>query len=124
MDVASFRERGLMPEAVLNFIAMLGWNPGTTQEIFTMQELVDQFSLEGINVSSGMVRPDKLTWLGQQHLLLATPSPSSISPSLIHDASRRVAMAFPTLSPSPPDYLAQVIYASRVRQERKREGEG
>ncbi|RKP15102.1 hypothetical protein BJ684DRAFT_18558, partial [Piptocephalis cylindrospora] len=115
LDVASFRDRGLMPEAVLNFIAMLGWNPGTTQEVFTVSELIDQFSLQGINVSSGMVRPEKLRWLGQQHLLLGTPSPTSASPSLIQDLSKRISNSFPDLTQPSQDYLTRVLYASRER---------
>src|SRR6185436_5774218 len=45
VSVEEYIEKGYLPEAIVNFIAMLGWNPGTTQEMFTLQELVDAFSL-------------------------------------------------------------------------------
>ncbi|MDX1532396.1 MAG: glutamate--tRNA ligase family protein, partial [Rhodothermales bacterium] len=56
------------PEALVNFLAFLGWNPGTEQELFTLDELVDAFSLERIGKSGTQFDVDKLRWYNQQYL--------------------------------------------------------
>lgn len=68
VSVESYLEKGYHREALINFIAMLGWNPGkgSTQEIFDMNELTAQFSLEGIHKSGAVFNPEKLDWLNQQ----------------------------------------------------------
>ena len=59
-----YREDGYFPEAVVNLLALLGWNPGTEQEIFSMQELIDQFSLDRVSKSGARFQPDKArSWL-------------------------------------------------------------
>jgi len=64
-------QRGYLPEAVLNFVALLGWNPGTTREVFaTREELVEAFSLERIQKAGAVVNLDKLDWFNQQHIVL------------------------------------------------------
>lgn len=63
-----YREEGYFPEAVVNFLALLGWNPGTEQEIFSLSELVDTFSLERVNKSGARFDPDKTKWYNQQYL--------------------------------------------------------
>ena len=49
VSLTTYRDRGFLPEAFRNFIALLGWSPGTDEEIFTLEELIEKFSLEGIN---------------------------------------------------------------------------
>ncbi len=63
-----YRESGFFPEAFANMLAMLGWNPGTTQEIFSMEELVKTFSFERVNKSGAKFDPDKTKWYNQQYL--------------------------------------------------------
>ena len=63
-----YRERGYFPEAFVNMLAMLGWNPGTPQEIFTMDELVQTFSLERVGKSGSKFDPEKAKWYNQQYL--------------------------------------------------------
>jgi glutamyl-tRNA synthetase len=63
-----FREQGYLPEAVTNFLAMLGWNPGTEQEIFTMEELIATFTIERINKSGAKFDIEKGKWFNQQYL--------------------------------------------------------
>ncbi|THV61258.1 glutamate--tRNA ligase [Flagellimonas alvinocaridis] len=63
-----YREAGFFPEAVVNFLALLGWNPGTEQEIFTLQELIKTFSLERVNKSGARFDPEKNSWYNQQWL--------------------------------------------------------
>ncbi len=63
-----YREYGYFPEAVINFLALLGWNPGTEQEIFTMEELVAAFSLDRVHKSGARFDPDKTKWYNHQYL--------------------------------------------------------
>lgn len=65
---SGYRERGYYPEAFVNMLALLGWNPGTEQELFTMDQLVEAFSLERVNKSGARFDPDKTRWFNQQYL--------------------------------------------------------
>ena len=63
-----YREEGYFPEAVINMLALLGWHPSTEQEIFSMDELIAEFSLERVNKSGARFDPDKARWFNQQYL--------------------------------------------------------
>ncbi len=63
-----YREDGYFSEAFVNLLALLGWNPGTEQELFTMEELIAQFSLERVNKSGARFDPEKAKWFNQQYL--------------------------------------------------------
>lgn len=68
-DISSgYRESGYFPEAVVNILAFLGWNPGTPQEIFSLDELVQAFSLERVGKAGAKFDPDKAKWYNQQYL--------------------------------------------------------
>jgi len=64
-----YREDGYLPEAFVNLLALLGWNPGTEQEIFSMEELINLFSLERVNKSGARFDPDKAKWFNHQYLI-------------------------------------------------------
>ncbi len=64
-----FKEDGYLPEAVVNFLAFLGWNPGTEQELFTLQELVEAFSLKRVNKAGAKFDPEKAKWFNQQYFV-------------------------------------------------------
>ena len=66
-SVLEYRDRGLLPEALVNFIVRLGWSHGD-REVFSRDELIEQFTLEGINKSAAVFEDTKLHWLNQQHL--------------------------------------------------------
>ena len=66
--VTEYRERGYEPEALINFLALLGWNPGTEQELFTPGELIEAFSLERVGKSGVQFDVDKLDWYNEQHI--------------------------------------------------------
>ena len=66
-----FREYGFLPEAAINFLALLGWTPGTEQEIFSLEELVEAFSVERINKSGTRFDIDKAKWFNQQYIIKA-----------------------------------------------------
>jgi glutamyl-tRNA synthetase len=63
-----FREWGYFPEAFLNIIAFLGWNPGTEQEVFSKEELINCFSLENVGKAGARFDPEKSRWYNQQYL--------------------------------------------------------
>lgn len=63
-----YKEDGYFPETVINFLAFLGWNPGTEQEIFSLEELVQKFDLKRVNKSGAQFDPDKTKWYNQQYL--------------------------------------------------------
>lgn len=63
-----FREKGYLPEALLNFLSLLGWNPGTPQELFSLEELIQAFSIERIGKSGVKFDIQKAEWFNQQYL--------------------------------------------------------
>lgn len=65
---SGYREQGYFPEAFINMLAFLGWNPGTNQEIFSMDELVEAFSLNRVSKAGAKFDPDKTRWFQQQYL--------------------------------------------------------
>src|SRR5690554_2736610 len=66
---SGYRESGYLPDAVINFLAFLGWNPGTEQEIFSLQELVDAFSFERCSKSGAKFDLEKARWYNHQYIL-------------------------------------------------------
>ena len=65
-----YREDGYFPEAVINFLAFLGWNPGTEQELFSLEELVEAFDLERVNKAGARFDPEKTKWYNHQYMQL------------------------------------------------------
>ena len=63
-----YREDGYYPEAFINMLALLGWNPGTEQEIFSMEELINSFSLDRVGKSGSRFDPEKAKWFNHQYL--------------------------------------------------------
>ena len=70
--VEAYREMGILPEAMVNFLALLGWSPGEDREIFTLDELIARFRLEDIHKKSAVFDARKLEWLNGQHLTRAS----------------------------------------------------
>lgn len=66
---AGYRESGYFPQAVNNLLALLGWNPGTEQEIFSLKELTDLFTIERVNKSGARFDPEKAKWFNHQYLI-------------------------------------------------------
>lgn len=63
-----YKEDGYFPETVVNFLALLGWNPGTEQELFSLEELTTIFDLNRVNKSGARFDPDKTKWFNQQYM--------------------------------------------------------
>jgi len=69
VSVMEYRNDGFMPEALTNYLALLGWNPGTDKEIFTMEELIKEFSIEKIQKSGAIFDLEKLRWFNREYLM-------------------------------------------------------
>jgi glutamyl/glutaminyl-tRNA synthetase len=67
--VGEYETQGYLPEAMINFLALLGWSPGGNQEVFSRQELIERFTLDGISGGNAVFNSDKLDWFNQQHIL-------------------------------------------------------
>ena len=67
-DILEYGREGYLPEAMMNFLATLGWNDGTEQEVFTVQELIDKFSLDRVQKSPARFDEKRLLWLNGQHI--------------------------------------------------------
>ena len=63
-----YREDGYLPEAFINMLSLLGWNPGTEQEIFSMEELIAAFSLDRVSKAGARFQPDKAKWFNAQYM--------------------------------------------------------
>lgn len=68
LAITDYRDQGFLPEALLNMIAMVGWNSGTTQELFSKQELIDIFDFDRVQKSSAIFNQDKLDWLNKEYI--------------------------------------------------------
>ncbi|MEN6618091.1 MAG: glutamate--tRNA ligase [Rikenellaceae bacterium] len=88
-----FREEGYFSEAFVNLLALLGWNPGTEQEIFSMDELIKLFSLERVNKSGARFDPVKAKWFNHQYLM--QKSTAELSKLLIQILSEKGVKAEP-----------------------------
>jgi glutamyl-tRNA synthetase len=68
-SVTEYTRQGYLPEAMVNFLALLGWSPGNDEEVLSREELIRAFSLEGISSSNAVFNPEKLDWFNSQHIL-------------------------------------------------------
>ena len=68
LNLVLYREQGYLPEALLNYLALLGWNPGTSQEIFTVDELVHAFSFERVQHGGARFDWEKLNWINGEYI--------------------------------------------------------
>jgi glutamyl-tRNA synthetase len=86
-SVMEYDRQGYLPEAMFNFLALLGWSPGGDQEIFTREELVHAFALEGISGGNAVFGPDKLEWFNQQWLMRLPPTELAVRVKPSFDAA-------------------------------------
>jgi glutamyl-tRNA synthetase len=72
-SVAEFRAKGYLPEALTNYLALIGWSPGHDEELLPMEELARRFSLAAVGVSAGVFDEEKLAWVNRHYLKMARP---------------------------------------------------
>ncbi len=70
LPITEYRNQGFLPEAILNGVAFVGWNPGTEKEIFTHDELVEAFDLSRVQKSPAIFNEEKLNWFNKEHIKL------------------------------------------------------
>jgi len=68
VSVSQYKEQGYLPEAINNFMALLGWNPGTEKEIFSLEELINEFSLERVHKAGAIFNLERLDWINAQYI--------------------------------------------------------
>ena len=86
-SVAEFRAKGYLPEALVNYLALIGWSPGGGDELLPVDELARRFSLEAVGHSAGVFDEEKLAWANRHYLQMAEPSRlAELSVPYFHDA--------------------------------------
>jgi nondiscriminating glutamyl-tRNA synthetase len=73
-SVSEFRERGYLPEALVNYLALIGWSPGGDEELVPIQELARRFALEDVGHSAGVFDQEKLAWMNRHYMKEAAPA--------------------------------------------------
>jgi nondiscriminating glutamyl-tRNA synthetase len=73
-SVSEFRERGYLPEALVNYLALIGWSPGGDEELLPIQELARRFALEDVGHSAGVFDQEKLAWMNRHYMKEAAPA--------------------------------------------------
>lgn len=87
VSIASYRERGYLPEAIDNYLALLGWSPGGTEEILSLEELVSSFSWERISVSPALFDFERLNWFNRWYIRnLPVPRIAQVAAPYLRDA--------------------------------------
>jgi glutamyl-tRNA synthetase len=106
-SVAEFRARGYLPEALTNYLALIGWSPGEGQELLPLEELASRFRLEDVGHSAGVFDLEKLAWVNRHYLKQALPERLAI------DAAAHLRNAGWLASPTAADqaFLAAVLPA-------------
>jgi glutamyl-tRNA synthetase len=69
-DLLDYRAEGYLPDAMMNFLAFIGWNPGDEREVFTPAQFIEAFKIEGIHRAGGKLNEEKLDWLNKEHIKL------------------------------------------------------
>ena len=106
-----YREDGYFPEAFVNMLAMLGWNPGTEQELFSLDELVDAFSLDKVQKAGAKFNPDKARWFNKEYLRLKDDaSLAELFVPILEGHGISVADC-----PGGMDYLVKVVHLIKER---------
>ena len=73
-SVAEFRARGFLPEALVNYLALIGWAPGGGEELLPLDELARRFAIEDVGHSAGVFDPEKLAWMNRHYMKAAAPA--------------------------------------------------
>lgn len=74
VSVTEYRDLGFLPEALINFLALIGWNPGDERELFSTEELIQEFSLEKVQKGGAIFNAEKLRWMNKEYLKKMPPT--------------------------------------------------
>jgi glutamyl-tRNA synthetase len=103
--IGEYRQQGILSDAMVNFLALLGWNPGTEEEIFSREQLTERFSLASINTKSAVFDTQKLEWMNGRYL-------ASLDAEQLLGAVRAV---YPEATQYGDDWLVRLIELLKVR---------
>ncbi|MEQ1500029.1 MAG: glutamate--tRNA ligase family protein [Parcubacteria group bacterium] len=68
LPVTDYKDKGYLPQTLLNFMALIGWNPGGVEEVFSLDQLIEKFDITKIQKGGGIFNPEKLDWLNKEHM--------------------------------------------------------
>lgn len=110
VSLTYYRNLGYLPEALLNFVALLGWNPGTEQEIFSLEELVKEFDLAKVQKSGAVFNIEKLNWFNKKYIEMMSLEKftETMKPFLPADVSDVTAMKLSPLIKEKISFFAQI----------------
>ena len=113
-SVTEYRRQGYLPDAMLNFLALLGWSPGDNRELMSRAELIDSFSLEGISGGNAVFDTNKLDWMNGQYIarMPLDHLVTAVTPLLVD------ARIWPLSHGGDPQWLSKVIELLRPRAKR------
>jgi glutamyl-tRNA synthetase len=110
--VGDYRHLGILPQAMLNFLALLGWSPGNDIEVMTVPQMIELFSTDGLSKKAAIFDPKKLEWMNGQHLSLLASE--ELAP-LVLDAVERAGVAPRAQLDARPEWLLALIDLLKVR---------
>jgi len=116
---SGYREEGYLPQACINLLALLGWNPGTEQELFTLDELIQEFQLGKVGKSGSRFDPEKALWFNHQHIQLMNEGEligafqSVLHSSGVEVSGERVAVLVPIIKPR-INFIHEIWEESRI----------
>ena len=111
-SVMEYHRLGYLPEAMVNFLALLGWSPGGDREVLSRDELVRLFTLEGISGGNAVFNPEKLDWFNQQHIARL---PAMELLARIKDRLRGAGLWRDTLETSEAEWMTRVLELLKPR---------
>jgi glutamyl-tRNA synthetase len=107
VSINEYRAQGFIPEAILNYLALLGWNPGGEQELFTLDELIKEFTLDRVHKAGAIFDIEKLKWFNQQHLKQLS----------VQEFEMRMREFLESHSETPPAYLFDIVSELQMRSQ-------
>ncbi|OGC88858.1 hypothetical protein A2419_02410 [Candidatus Adlerbacteria bacterium RIFOXYC1_FULL_48_26] len=104
-SLENYRAQGFLPEAILNYLALLGWNPGTEKEMFTVDELVSEFSLERVHTAGAVFDIEKMKWFNHEYIKLLS----------MEEYGARLTAFIESRGESAPSYMPEILTELRNR---------
>ncbi len=111
-SVMEYQKLGYLPEAMVNFLSLLGWSPGDDREVLTREELIAAFALEGISGGNAVFNADKLDWFNQQHIARLT---SDDLASRVEPILREAGLWRPEMDGTGREWFLRVLALVRPR---------
>ncbi len=107
LSIVEYRRQGYLPEALVNYMALLGWSPGDDREIMTLDDLIRDFDLSRVKKSGARFDQDKLTWVNAHYMKQASPE------KLVPLAAEALKAAGYDLTRTSPEWLAKLVHIYR-----------